>query len=180
MEASFQSFFPASRARPKLLLPALTIRSFIKRRRDFMDLLSANTNLTYSRYWRLIAMSSADFCLTIPLAIKTIITNALLCPAPSILSVAIHSDRSLIVQVPRSQLEQIPGSFSALEFTRWSAVLSALVFFGFFGFANEAMRNYRLLASTVTKRVRHSTFTQSTAITGSYVISSRILLPYMG
>jgi hypothetical protein len=56
----------------------------------------------------------------------------------------------------------------ALEFSRWAAVICAFVFFGFFGFADEAVKNHYLLASLFTKRLGYTTFTQSTAISDLY------------
>jgi hypothetical protein len=64
-----------------------------------------------------------------------------------------HWGYSRVFQFPRVVLNKAPVAIVGLETTRWVAVLCVFVFFGFFGFADEAMKNYRLLASTVAKRL---------------------------
>jgi pheromone a factor receptor len=151
---------------------ALTIRAFLKRRKQFRDLITANANLTYSRYWRLIALASVDFCFTLPLAIWAIVANVLWGEVRPWVSWAdTHWGYSRVFQFPKVLLDQDPILAYSLETTRWAAVLCAFVFFGFFGFADEAKKNYRLLASTVSKRLGYTTFTDSAAISDSMVKS---------
>lgn len=166
-------FSAASSAHSESVNSALTIRAFVKRRKQFRDLITANSNLTYSRYWRLVALSSVDFCFTIPLATWNIVANASQGTVhPYVSWHYAHWGYSRVFQFPRIVLEKYPVTVYSLETTRWAAVLCAFVFFGFFGFADEAKKNYRLLASTVTKRLGYTTFTESTAISDSYVYSS--------
>lgn len=143
------------------------------RRKQFRDLITANANLTYSRYWRLIAMASVDFCFTLPLAIWSITANLMWSQVNPWVSWAdTHWGYSRVFQFPMVVLEQNPVVLYSLQTTRWAAVLCAFVFFGFFGFADEAKKHYRLLASTVTKRLGYTTFAETTAISDSYVYSS--------
>jgi len=140
---------------------ALTIRAFMKRRKQFRDLITANSNLTYSRYWRLVALASLDFCFTIPFATWGLVGPALWSDVRPWVSWAdTHWGYSRVFQFPKVLLDPVT-SFS-LETTRWAAVLCAFCFFGFFGFADEARKNYRLLASTITKRFGYTTFSEST------------------
>jgi len=44
-------------------------------------------------------------------------------------------------------------SQSSLEFNRWMVVVSGLIFFLFFGFADEAQKNYKLAINSIAKRV---------------------------
>ncbi|KAF9791976.1 STE3-domain-containing protein [Thelephora terrestris] len=150
---------------------ALTIRAFMKRRKQFRDLITANSNLTYSRYWRLVALASLDFCFTIPFATWGVVGPALWSEVRPWVSWAdTHWGYSRVFQFPRILLD--PVSAYSLETTRWAAVFCAFVFFGFFGFADEARKNYRLLASTVTKRLGYTTFSESMAISDSMVKSN--------
>jgi pheromone a factor receptor len=150
---------------------ALTIRAFMKRRKQFRDLITANSNLTYSRYWRLVALASLDFCFTIPFATWGVVGPALWSEVRPWVSWAdTHWGYSRVFQFPRVLLD--PVSAYSLETTRWAAVLCAFIFFGFFGFADEARKNYRLLASTVTKRLGYTTFSESMAISDSMVKSN--------
>jgi len=151
---------------------ALTIRAFMKRRKQFRDLVTTNSNLTYSHYWRLVALSSVDFCFTIPLATWSIIANATSSEVhPYVSWEYAHWGYSRVFQFPRVQLEQDPIMLYLLETTRWAAVLCAFVFFGFFGFADEARKNYSALASTVTKRLGMTTFSETAAISDSIIKS---------
>ena len=132
----------------------------------------ANTNLTYSRYWRLIALASVDFCFTIPVAIWAIVANTQFSDVSPWVSWAdTHWGYSRVFQYARITLNEEPVFVYLLETTRWAAVLCAFVFFGFFGFADEAKKNYRALASTVTKRLGYTTFAESAVISDSYVLS---------
>lgn len=150
----------------------LTVSAFMKRRKQFKDLISANGNLTYTRYWRLIALASVDFCFTIPIAIWGIVSGALTGDiSPWVSWADTHWGYARVFQIPRVVLDQDPTAVAALETIRWAAVVCAFVFFGFFGFADEAKKNYRLLASTVTKRFGYTTFTESAAISDSMVKS---------
>lgn len=45
----------------------------------------------------------------------------------------------------------------SLEMSRWLIIACGLIFFGFFGFADEARKHYRLAAQFVSKRVGYST-----------------------
>jgi pheromone a factor receptor len=167
-------FFPSRhRFKRSFGTPALTIRAFLKRRKQFRDLITANAHLTYSRYWRLIGLASLDFCLTVPLAIWSIVASALWGEVrPWVSWEDTHWGYSRVYQFPKVLLDQDPIVSYSLQTARWAAVLCAFVFFGFFGFADEAKKNYRLLASTVSKRLGYTTFTESVGISDSYVDSS--------
>jgi pheromone a factor receptor len=150
----------------------LTILAFMKRRKQFRDLITANSNLTYSRYWRLIALASLDFCFSIPIALWAVIANATYAEVRPWVSWAdTHWGYSRVFQYPRVIMDQTPVFVVLLETTRWAAVLCAFTFFGFFGFADEAKKHYRLLASTVTKRLGYTTFAESAVISDSMVKS---------
>jgi pheromone a factor receptor len=148
----------------------LTIHAFMKRRKQFKDLVVSSGHLTYSRYWRLVALASVDFCFTVPIAVWAIIGNTMLDQVhPWVSWNNTHAGFHRVFQFPRIRLT--PTDIASLEIARWTCVLTAFVFFGFFGFADEAKKNYRLLASTVTKRFGFTTFTESAAISDSYVDS---------
>jgi pheromone a factor receptor len=68
-------------------------------------------------------------------------------------------------------MNQTPVLVYLLETTRWAAILCVVIFFGFFGFADEAKKHYRLLASTVTKRLGYTTFSETAPISASMVKS---------
>jgi len=55
--------------------------------------------------------------------------------------------------------------------SRWLVVVCGLIFFAFFGFADEAQRHYKIAFESVAKRVGHTTTTGSTKI-GTGITSS--------
>ena len=144
----------------------------MKRRKQFKDLV-ASTGMTWNRYWRLVMLAFADLLFTIPLSIWGIVYSAVLTPLyPWISWADTHSNFDRYDQLPWVVIQRYPSTIAMLEVNRWSAVLAAFVFFGFFGFADEAKKNYRLFVSTVTKRLGATTFSQSTVISDSYVYHS--------
>ena len=116
------------------------------------------------------ALASVDFCFTIPLTIWAVVDDALLGVRPWVSWASIHSGYTQIIQVPRTTLVQDSVATQGLELYRWSSVLCAFIFFAFFGFAEEARKNYRLLASTIAKSLGYTVFTESTASSGPHAI----------
>ena len=125
----------------------------MKRRKELKDLIIANSNLTYNNYWRLVALASVDFCFTVPLGICSIVLNTKVGIRPWVSWDDTHWGYSRVDLFPRVVADQAPFFLVGLRIRQWSTVLCAFIFFGFFGFADEAMKNYRLLGSTVAKRL---------------------------
>jgi len=111
-----------------------------------------------------------DLAFTVPLATWSIVETLVWGGGvnPWVSWADTHSGYSRVFQISRVVLDQDLVYVVGLEITRWAAVLCAFVFFGFFGFSDEAKKNYRLLAYTVTSRFGYSTSTESTAIFDSY------------
>lgn len=167
----FASAFPPFRALICIFLSSVfTVRAFMKRRKQFKDFVSSTGMVTFNRYWRLVILATVDFTITIPLATWAIVQNASTHVYPWVSWADTHWGYSRIFQVPVEVLRQ--DQIVTFELYRWTCVLCALAFFAFFGFADEARKNYRLFASTVTKRFGFTTFTESTAISNSYANSS--------
>lgn len=170
MDVRSHDFLSSSCADSNLYHPVLTVRAFMKRRKQFKDVV-ASTGMTWNRYLRLVMLAVTDLFFTIPLSIWGIVSSAVLVPVSPWISWAdTHSNFDRYEQVPWVLMK--PSVIAQLEVNRWSAVLAAVVFFAFFGFADEAKKNYRLFVSTVTKRLGTTTFSQSTAISDSYVYHS--------
>lgn len=143
----------------------------MKRRKQFRDFVSSNGMFTFNRYWRLVILATIDFTFTIPLATWGIVSSATLVPVyPWVSWDDTHWGYSRIFQLPAELL--LPAQLVKREMIRWVIVLCAFLFFAFFGFADEARKNYRLFASTVTKRLGFTTFSESTTISDSYANSS--------
>lgn len=124
----------------------LTLVKFNQRRMQFNQFLSSHTTLTVSRYFRLMALAMTQMMCTTPLAVFTIVLNA---TATEVGPWRSWEDTHFAY----SRVEQIPALFwrsnrlvlISMEFTRWVAPFCAFVFFVFFGFAEEAKKNYGLL-----------------------------------
>ncbi|KAF9526208.1 fungal pheromone STE3G-protein-coupled receptor [Crepidotus variabilis] len=122
----------------------LSLRAFTRRRLEFSQFMHSNaSSLTMSRYFRLMALAMSDIILTTPLAIFTIYLNTKVSPVGPWISWAdTHFDYGRIQQVPALLWRQNHVLVISMEFTRWAAPMCAIVFFAFFGFADEAKRNY--------------------------------------
>ncbi|KAF5385739.1 hypothetical protein D9757_005478 [Collybiopsis confluens] len=136
----------------------LSIRAFNKRRAQFKELLSSNSNLNSNRYFRLMCLAATEILFTIPLSCWSIYLN--------VTSEAIqpwkgwadtHSDFSRVGQYPSVIWHLNSGTAISLETSRWFVVLCSVVFFGYFGFADEARKNYRAAIGSFARRVGLST-----------------------
>jgi len=145
-----------------------TVLAFMKRRKQFKGIISNNA-MTYNRYWRLILLATVDFMFTLPLGIWTMVGNARDGVSAWVSWDDTHSGYSRVFQFPTELLDH--EAIVGLEILRWAAPFCAFLFFAFFGFAEEAKKNYRSLGSTITKRFGFTTFTESAAISDSMVKS---------
>jgi pheromone a factor receptor len=150
---------------------ALSIRAFYKTRVQSKAILSVYSNLTTGRYLRLIALASVEIICTVPLGIYALYLNvANNVMHPWISWQDTHSGYSRVDQIPSILWRSIPLQQSSLELSRWLPIVCALLFFGFFGFADEARKNYRSAVSSVAKLVGVSTTaSSSTAISSSQI-----------
>ncbi|KAL0956092.1 hypothetical protein HGRIS_002260 [Hohenbuehelia grisea] len=123
----------------------LSIRAFRQRQSELKEFSSSLPNLTRTRYLRLMALAGMEAALTVPLSVATIVTNALqgrgtMVPYGSWAD--LHFGFSRVKKYPAVLWRSTQVGNFAVEGTRWSVVLCAIVFFAFFGFADEARRNY--------------------------------------
>lgn len=155
------------RHRTHYLPIGLALWEFNKRRIQFSQFLKSNSSLTLSRYFRLMALAMTEMISTTPLAVFVIYLNATSVPiGPWISWDDTHFGYSRIDQVP-SLIWRSNGRIAvAMELTRWLAPLCALVFFSFFGFAQEAQKQYRAVYLYLKKS------TTSRKTTSKYVTNS--------
>lgn len=143
---------------------ALTIRAFARRRLQFKQLLSTNNNLNTSRYLRLMCLAGVELLCGIPISSWFLALTVANGVEPWKGWEDTHSNFSRVVQYPSVLWRSDPQVVVAQELSRWSVVACAFIFFGFFGFADEARKNYRNAFSSVAKRMGYSTgVTTSTA-----------------
>lgn len=92
------------------------------------------------------ALAMSEIIFTTPLAVFTLYLNMVMSPvAPWISWADTHYEYFRIRQIPAILWRSDHTHVIALEFTRWVAPLCAFVFFAFFGFADEARKNYSKL-----------------------------------
>ncbi|RDB18294.1 Pheromone B alpha 3 receptor [Hypsizygus marmoreus] len=130
----------------------LSLRCFVRQRIQFNQFLSANKSLTVSRYFRLMALSMTEIAFTTPLAIFAIVLNATASPVGPWRSWEdTHFRFSRVDQIPAVIWRSNHLVALELEFSRWVTPLCALIFFAFFGFADEAKKHYKLAFWAVVK-----------------------------
>ncbi|KAH9943666.1 putative fungal pheromoneG-protein-coupled receptor [Amylocystis lapponica] len=135
----------------------LTLRAFVKRRKQFNELMTSNSNLTYHRYLRLMGLAALEMCTTVPLGVYTIVHNAQY-PLYKWRGYGdLHSNFSRVGQYPAVLWRMDPATVSSFDFDFWTVIICPLMFFAFFGLAEEARKHYYVAATTVAKRVGLST-----------------------
>ncbi|PPR07984.1 hypothetical protein CVT24_002696 [Panaeolus cyanescens] len=152
----------------------LSIIAFNKSRAQFNEMLSGYSNLSSNRYLRLMCLAGVDVLCTVPLATWSAYMDygANKTPVAKFTWASTHAGFSRVDQIPAIYWRNVHESSFALELSRWLFVVCAIVFFGFFGFADEARKHYRLYASSVAKRVGVTTWStfgggSSTGLTSS-------------
>nr|AGG68689.2 putative pheromone receptor [Flammulina velutipes]QHW03269.1 putative pheromone receptor protein isoform s3 [Flammulina filiformis] len=144
-----------------------TVLAFNRRRLMFKEMLSAHSNLNSSRYFRLMIMAATDVVCVVPIASVVLWLNTVGIQ-PWISWANVHEDFMRVDQFPAALWHNAGASGVALELQRWFNVISALLFFGLFGFAEESRRNYMsALSSVVTKIGVSSSFFSGSSTIGS-------------
>ncbi|KAJ7278844.1 pheromone B alpha 1 receptor [Mycena rebaudengoi] len=154
----------------------LSIKAFYHSRAQFKELLmsSNNNNLNLNRYVRLMCLASTDVLCSVPLASYVLWTNTSVWGINKWISWEdTHSNFSRVGQVPGIIWRSNAFLVSGLESFRWLTVGCAFLFFAYFGFADEAIKNYRSAFFSVAKRVGYSTATMSSGVTSSNGASSK-------
>ncbi|KAF8646441.1 hypothetical protein AX16_007217 [Volvariella volvacea WC 439] len=146
-----------------LVYCVLTIRAFWQTRSQLNELLSSGgyRNLNTARYFRLMALAGTDAICTTPMVILVIVQNINL----GVIEWIGWSDAHILWD----RVDQFPSMLWAnspmgpvLELNRWAFPACAFVFFAFFGFADEAMKNYRSAAKSISRTIGLSTASEET------------------
>ncbi|PPQ64993.1 hypothetical protein CVT26_015702 [Gymnopilus dilepis] len=135
----------------------MSIFAFKKRHAEFKEILSSNSNLNSNRFFRLMALAGIEVICCVPLSITTIILNATRGEVrPWISWEDTHYGFSRVDQIPSVLWRADPTANVSIEMSRWLVVVCGLVFFAFFGFADEAQKHYKLAFDSVAKRVGYT------------------------
>lgn len=123
---------------------SMTLRAFWVRRIQFRELLASSSSMSISRYLRLMLLSCFEIALTVPLGVYSIYINVHgVRVAPWISWADTHYEFWRVVQIPALLWRANPQAVAAYETGRWVYPCAAFLFFGLFGFAEEARRHYR-------------------------------------
>lgn len=144
----------------------LSIRAFNKRRLQFKELLSGNNNLNSNRYFRLMCLAGVEVVCMVPLGCWAMYLDVKQGVYPWLGWADTHYGFSRVDQIPAMLWRKNSIAVSSLEISRWAPIIGAIVFFAFFGFADEAIKHYRTYINSVAKRVGYSTMGTDT-LTGS-------------
>jgi pheromone a factor receptor len=139
------------------LLTAMNIYQLYKRVHQVKEMISSNSGLNRGLYIRLMVLSSVEIFGTIPLASYYMSLDVKEGIERWVSWAYIHSDYSVVEQIPSIIWKHDSEMVVGVEMFRWSLVLCAFIFFAFFGFAGEARENYRRMFKWVVRRVRYLT-----------------------
>ena len=125
----------------------------MRRRAQFSQFITSNTSLTINRYFRLMSLATIELLFNIPLSVYGLYLNITGRPFYKWKSWAdIHSGWYIIDVYPAKLWRSNQQMVVNFELSRWSLIFCALIFFAFFGFADEARKNYRAAYWAVAKR----------------------------
>lgn len=123
---------------------------------------SANKNPNQNRYNRLIGLTAFQILLSLPAIIFILyVDSQVLTVHPWISWEDTHFDYSFVGQIPSFEWRADPVLQAVAEFDRWLPVVCAFSFFAFFGFAEEARRNYSKAYSFATSSLHIPNFRKS-------------------
>ena len=140
------------------MLQVLSIRAFIKRQAQFNELLAKNSSLTRNRYFRLMALATTELFCTIPFGAFLMymdLTSDAVQPYKGWADT--HFDYSQVNQYPATIWRLDRSAEICIEMSRWLVIICAWIFFMFFGFADEARRNYRMALLNLAQRLHLKT-----------------------
>jgi pheromone a factor receptor len=155
----------------------MNIYHLYRRRRQFkeMPMISSGSGMNRSIYIRLMLLSSVEILGTIPLGSYWIAFSIKQGLTKWGSWAEVHSNYSKIEQIPSVVWKHDSTAVVSLELTRWSLVLCAFLFFGFFGLAGEAWKHYRLVYTSLANRVGYSISSNTTCSSNGYVVQRTAL-----
>jgi pheromone a factor receptor len=139
----------------------MTIWSVIKRRLDVGKLFPEDFNS--SHHFRLMVLAGSELLLGIPWSVYAglYLNIAVSHIQPYKSWDNVHARFSAVGQFPAFEWKQNSITVISIELDRWATVVCAFIFFGLFGFAREARKNYRIAINSIAKKVGYSTFASS-------------------
>lgn len=120
------------------------------------------SSLSFGRYFRLMALACTELLLTVPLSSFVIYLNATTQPVgPWISWDNTHFAFSRVDQFPALIWRRNHELVVAMELGRWTNPACALIFFAYFGFADEAKKNYKAAFRFIARKIYFSSSANS-------------------
>ncbi|WVR04395.1 hypothetical protein IAU60_001397 [Kwoniella sp. DSM 27419] len=168
---------PMVAAIASLVYAVLAVRWFLIRRLQFQTVLtSSNSNLSISRYLRLIALAVIDSSILLAYSIYNFTSANDSSIKPYVSWAFVHDRYSHIAQYPE---ELIGPTYPVFVANIYLPITYAIVFFTFFGFGEEAISEYirvwRWIFSSVStctsRRLRHD----NVAVPAHFTLGSKVV-----
>jgi len=159
-----------------LIYSILTFCAFRRIRAQGRSFSSIHSDLTNSRYIRLMSLAAMVAICSIAFQSCILSVNLTRGISPWISFKKFHASISSVPKFSAHQWRSAPDGAST-ELGRWLWVICALFFFAFFGFSDEAVKHYRYATSLAGSYVGVSSqIFGSHSSSSRYVISSIILI----
>lgn len=148
-----------------------TVHAFMKRRKEMSQFLNSNSQITFSRYFRLMALAMMDTLFTVPLGSLVIWVNTTqseIAPWKGLADV--HWGFSRVEQIPAVMWRLNKWNVVSFHLNRSLIIFCAFEFFIFFGFAEENRKNYVRLYWKIMKRFGYYPKPKGTTFSGSSAV----------
>jgi pheromone a factor receptor len=161
----------------------------VRRRTEVGEAFASISDFNSSHYFRLMGLASVELLLGIPWSVYACLYLNIFASGASASPIhpykswtSVHAKFSHVGQFPALEWKQSHITVVSLELSRWANVICAFIFFGLFGFAQEAQKNYRQAFNSVAKRVgyttsMHSGLSSSSAKNQSMSMNSHGVMP---
>ncbi|KAG5650197.1 hypothetical protein H0H81_000357, partial [Sphagnurus paluster] len=134
-------------------LPGLSIVAFKRRTVELRALMTTASTLNPHRYMRLMFLAGVEIAISVPTTMLSITAAAQGDVEPWISWENVHEGFSRVDQIPGVVWRSSQVATFGVEETRWGIVGCGLVFFMFFGFAQEARNHYGRVFRAVARRL---------------------------
>ncbi|KAG8987607.1 a-factor receptor [Tulasnella sp. 427] len=123
---------------------ALAIRAFLKQRKQFSDILaSANSGLSISRYFRLMALAATEIFCSLPTCAYMLALNVAGGISPWISWDDTHYNFNRVETIPWGWYQEFPKAYVMMNLSRWSLPACSFLFFVYLGMSGESGQFYR-------------------------------------
>jgi len=150
-----------------VILAPLTLRTFLRHRKEMNEFLSSGRNITYSKYSRLMVVACLDTLFNLPVFFITTITSILEGKQSPLNNTYVSwknvhdgaggtapgTSLSSILQAPASIWSTDPWSVFTVKWNEWLFVCHAIIFFGVFGTSPEMRQHYRTVFWFIPERL---------------------------